>query len=90
MIVRYDDNINKWDVGYLARKFCEAFRSNPSERRAPICQDWVEKRAQPRWELYQVTCMTEPGCAQFMDAMPLGNEIWLVNRNLGKTSMSYS
>lgn len=53
-----------WDVFDLAGHLRVPFRAQPGERAASLAEYWVEEDAETAGEFDEVTCMTEPGCAQ--------------------------
>lgn len=53
-----------WDVFDLAGHLRVPFGPQPSERAASLAEDRVEEDPETARELDEVTCMTEPRCAQ--------------------------
>lgn len=64
MVVGDDDGVDRGYVADLAGHFGVAFRAQPREGTAALCEDGVEQHTQPRGEFHIVTGMAEPGCAQ--------------------------
>ena len=64
MVVGDDHSVDRRDVLDLAGHFGVAFRTEPTEGGAAVCEHWVEEYAQARWEFDVVACMAEPGCPQ--------------------------
>lgn len=54
MVMRYDDDIDNWDVLDLAGNLRVAFRAKPSEWAATLAEDWIEEYAEALGKFYKV------------------------------------
>lgn len=90
MVVRYDNNINDWDIGNLTRQFRETFWAEPAHGGATIGEDRVEEGSQPRGKLYKKASMPKPGGSQSGNAPSIGGEGRPYDGNLKRQRNQYN
>lgn len=77
--VRNYDQINDWDVFDVTRTFSETLWTHEREWGAATLEYRIEEDAEAGRELYVVTSVTEPGCAESVVAETRWEEVWLYN-----------